>query len=93
MARLPNIQQRSADAAADAAEEVTGLLLIYTKSGCPYCEEAKKHYRAEGIPFDEVNLSIHPERIQEMKQLAKKSNRVPVIVDNGEVTVGFNGSG
>ncbi len=68
------------------------MLLIYTKTGCPYCEDAKKHYSAEGIQYVEVNLSIHPERIPEMKQLAK-NNRVPVIVDNGNVTVGFNGSG
>ncbi|MGE5389627.1 MAG: Uxx-star family glutaredoxin-like (seleno)protein [Deltaproteobacteria bacterium] len=68
------------------------LLVIYTKTGCPYCEAAKKHFSAEETPFEEVNLSVHPERIPEIKQLTN-STKVPVIVDNGKVTVGFNGGG
>lgn len=67
-------------------------MVIYTKNGCPYCEAAIRNFNAEGIPFEEVNLSVHPERIKEIEQLTKNT-KVPVIVDNGEVTVGFNGGG
>ena len=34
-------------------------MIIYTKNGCPYCEAAKKHFKAQGIDFEEVNLSVH----------------------------------
>lgn len=68
------------------------MLIIYTKTGCPYCAAAKKHFEAEGISYEEVNLSLHPERIPEIKQLTKNT-KVPVIVDNDQVTVGFNGGG
>ena len=74
------------------AREVTNSLIIYTKTGCPYCEGAKRHFTAQGIQFEEVNLSVHRERIQEIKQLTNNT-MVPVIVDNGQVTVGFNGGG
>jgi len=67
-------------------------LIIYTKTGCPYCEGAKRHFTAQEIQFEEVNLSVHRERIQEIKQLTNNT-MVPVIVDNGQVTVGFNGGG
>ncbi len=67
-------------------------MIIYTKTGCPYCEAAKRHFITQGVPFEEVNLSVHRERIQEIKKLTN-STKVPVIVDNEQVTVGFNGGG
>jgi len=70
--------------------DVSNGRIIYTKNGCPYCDAAKQHFTAVGIQFEEVNLSVHPERIPEIEQLTKIL-KVPVIVDNGEVTVGFNG--
>lgn len=73
-------------------EEAKTLLTIYTKTGCPYCEAAKNHYTAEGIPFEEVNLSIYRDRIGEIKKLTN-GTKVPVIVDKGKATVGFNGGG
>jgi len=65
-------------------------MIIYTKNGCPHCDAAKQHFTAEGIQFEEVNISVHSERIREIEQLTK-SLKVPVIVDNEQVTVGFNG--
>ncbi|MDD2620962.1 MAG: glutaredoxin family protein [Syntrophomonadaceae bacterium] len=65
---------------------------MYTKTGCPYCEAAKRDFTARGIQFEEVDLSVHRERVQEIKHLTN-GTKVPVIVDNGEVTVGFNGRG
>lgn len=67
-------------------------MIIYTKTGCPYCEAAKRHFTADGIQFEEVNLSVHPDRIPEIKELTNNT-KVPVIADNGKVTVGFNGGG
>lgn len=65
-------------------------LMIYTKTGCPHCEAAMRDFREKGREFTEVNLSKFPDRIAEIKDLANVS-RVPVIVDHGEVIIGFKG--
>jgi len=67
------------------------MLIIYTKTGCPYCAAAKEDLKKRGIEYQEVNLSNEPERIPEMVKLSG-GRIVPVIVDeSGKVTVGFGG--
>lgn len=66
--------------------------IIYTKSCCPYCEMAKKSFQKLNIDFYEINVSKYPDKIYELIMLAGV-RKVPVIVDDGKVTVGFNGSG
>lgn len=65
-------------------------ILIYTKTGCPYCAGALKSLQQQGTVYEEVNLYDHPERIEEMINLAG-TRKVPVMVDNDTITVGFNG--
>lgn len=65
---------------------------IYTKTGCPYCKAAKESFKKQNIDFIEINVSDHPDKIGELAKLAGV-RKVPVIVDNGRVTVGFNGGG
>jgi glutaredoxin len=67
-------------------------VIMYTKNGCPYCKAAKEDFSKRKIEFDEINVSEKPDRIQEMVKIAG-IRKVPVIVDNGKVTVGFNGGG
>lgn len=67
-------------------------VIIYTKSGCPYCEEAKESFQKLNIDFCEINVSKHPDKIDELVLLTGV-RRVPVIVDNSQITVGFNGGG
>ncbi|UCD63739.1 MAG: glutaredoxin family protein [Candidatus Zixiibacteriota bacterium] len=64
---------------------------IYTKDGCPYCAAAKQHYTEQGIPFEEVNIHQTPEAKKTILELTKGEAIVPVIVDDGKVTVGFGG--
>jgi glutaredoxin 3 len=66
-------------------------VIIYTKDGCPYCAAAKKHYTDEGITFEEVNVIQTPEAKEKVLQLTKGQRIVPVIVDKGEVKIGFGG--
>jgi len=66
-------------------------VIIYTKDGCPYCAAAKKHYTDEGLAFEEVNVSQTPEAKEKVLQLTKGQRIVPVIVDKGEVKIGFGG--
>jgi len=57
-------------------------IVIYTKTGCPFCAKVLQEYREKGISFQEVNTSVHA--------WAKKlcierygSDKVPVIVRDG----------
>ena len=65
---------------------------IYTKDGCPYCAKAKKSFQEKGVSFQEINVSQNPGSIGEMEKLSGM-RKVPVIVENGRVTVGFAGGG
>jgi glutaredoxin 3 len=64
---------------------------IYTKVGCPYCAAAKKHYTDKGVAFQEIDVHSTPGAIAKVKDLSGGKNIVPLIVENGKVTVGFGG--
>jgi glutaredoxin 3 len=66
-------------------------VIIYTKDGCPYCAAAKKHYGDQGIVFQEINIHQSPEAKGKILELTKGKSIVPVIVNKGEVTIGFGG--
>lgn len=62
---------------------------IYTTSTCVYCRGAKDYFQEKGIAYEEINLSEHPDRIQEMVQMSGQMG-VPVILINDRIVVGFN---
>jgi glutaredoxin 3 len=66
-------------------------VVIYTKDGCPYCAAAKKHYTDEGIDFKEINVFEVDGAKKKVLELTKGENIVPVIVDKGEIKIGFGG--
>lgn len=68
-------------------------LLIYTKTGCPYCKSAMEHYEKEGIPFTEVNVTIDSNAYKTIKE-EFNATKVPVIVKDGQLMeIGFQGGG
>lgn len=67
------------------------VVTIYTKKGCPYCAAAKKHYTDNGIAFEEIDVHAVPGAKEKVGELSGGSNIVPVIIDKGEVKVGFGG--
>ena len=38
-------------------------LVVYSKSGCPYCDKAKAHLAQQGIPFTETRLDNETARL------------------------------
>ncbi len=66
-------------------------VVIYTKTGCPYCAAAKAHYTSEKIAFEERNVHSKKEWLDELLKHSGGQRKVPVIVDKGRVQVGFNG--
>lgn len=65
---------------------------IYTKIGCPYCAAAREDLKNRSIPFEDIDVHNVPGAGEEAQTLQGGARRVPVIVENGKVTVGFGGS-
>lgn len=66
-------------------------VVIYTKPGCPYCKAAKEDMAEKGITFTEHDVTSDQAVKDEAIRLAGKA-AVPVIVTDGQVSVGFGGS-
>ncbi len=64
---------------------------IYTKPDCPYCAAAKEHYHKQGIDFEEIDVYDVPGAKRKAIELSGGKAIVPVIIDKGEVEVGFGG--
>ena len=64
---------------------------IYTKEGCPYCAAAIKHYNDKGITFAEIDVFTTDGAKEKVLELSGGQSILPIIVDNGEVTLGFGG--
>ena len=64
---------------------------IYTKVGCPYCDAAKKHFGDQGIQIEEIDVHGVAGAVDKANELSGGKNMVPVIVEDGKVTVGFGG--
>ena len=66
-------------------------VIIYTKPGCRFCEEAKRDLEERGVPYKEISIADNPEAEKEWRRLAGTHKIVPVLVTDGEVKVGFGG--
>ncbi len=64
---------------------------IYTKDGCPYCAAAKKHYTDNGVAFREIDIFKTDGAKEKVLELSDGQSIVPLIVENGEVKLGFGG--
>ena len=58
-------------------------LVIYTKPGCPYCQQARDHYNGRNISFTEYDAQNDKARQREMLQLTDGDPTVPAIVEDG----------
>ena len=46
--------------------------IVYTKTGCPYCERTKVFLQEHDISFEERNKTENPAFEEDLKQLAKE---------------------
>lgn len=63
-------------------------VVIYTKPGCPYCEDAKELFTKKGIKFEEIQVDKNPEQLAEMIKLSNRRS-VPQIFINNKSIGGF----
>ena len=64
---------------------------IFTKPGCPYCAAAKDSFQQRRIRLTEHNVKADATALRQMLELNGSRRQVPTIIEDGRVTVGFNG--
>lgn len=62
-------------------------LVIYTKPGCPYCQQARDYYNSNGIPFTEYDAQNDRSRRAEMFAYSEGDPTVPCIVEDGKLVI------
>jgi glutaredoxin len=68
-------------------------LVIYTHPECIYSNAQKEELDTDGVPYREIDISVHPEAVEELKKLTGGDTTTPVMVEGTVVTVGFKGMG
>lgn len=68
------------------------MITIYGKDSCPYTQAAREDAAKRGVPFEYVNVKKDPRGLQRMLDVTGGRRQVPVIVENGNVTIGFGGT-
>jgi glutaredoxin-like YruB-family protein len=62
---------------------------IYTTSTCSWCAKTKEYLKANGVEYNEINVSEDREAAKVM--IEKSGQRgVPVLDINGSIVVGFD---
>jgi glutaredoxin 3 len=67
------------------AEEI----VIYGKAGCPFTDKAISAY---GKTAKYIDVQADSQKLQEMLKLSDGVRKVPVIVEGGNVTIGYGGT-
>ena len=68
-------------------------LVLYTHPDFSYADALKEYFDSEGRAYEEIDLSLRPEAWADLEKLTDGERITPVMVENGEVTVGFHGVG
>jgi glutaredoxin len=67
-------------------------VLIFGKDACPYTQAAVEDYRRRGHEVEYVRVTGSATDLERMLGYSNGKRRVPVIVDEGKVTIGFGGT-
>ena len=59
-------------------------LVIYTKPGCPYCQQARDYYSSKGMAFIDRDAQTNREYRAEMFKYSGDDPTVPCIVEDGK---------
>lgn len=67
---------------------MTDEIIIYGKAGCPFTDKALSAY---GKSARYIDVGADSEQLQVMLRLTNGVSQVPVIVEEGQVTIGYGG--
>lgn len=59
-------------------------LIIYTKTSCPWCEEALHFLNVAGVEYEEREVHSNPEYMKELEQKSGQT-KAPTLDLNGEI--------
>jgi glutaredoxin len=67
-------------------------VIIFGKDACPYTQAARDDYAKRGLAVQYINVKKDAAGLQRMLEHSKGRRLVPVIVEGGQVTIGFGGT-
>jgi len=70
---------------------VTPPVLLYTKTGCPFCDAKRTELAARGVPVREIDVAERPQAVVELLKLTGGRRIVPVVVEGGTIVVAPDG--
>ena len=66
-------------------------VVIYTMPGCVYSAAARNDLISRGIDYEEVDVTTSQDAMDTLSRLTGGEMMVPVLVEGGEVRVGYGG--
>jgi glutaredoxin 3 len=70
----------------------TKPVLIFGQDLCPYTSGAREDFSRRKVPFEYINVLQDDQGLQRMLRYSNGRRQIPVIVEEGKVTIGFHGS-
>lgn len=70
---------------------VAEKVLIFGKDAWPYTRAAREAYAKKDNDVEYFNVISDPRQLEKMLKHSKGARKVPVIVEAGKVTIGFDG--
>ena len=68
------------------------MVLIFGKENCPYTAAAVADYERRSVEVTYFDVRRDPAQMDRMLEYSEGHRRVPVIVEDGKVTIGFGGT-
>ena len=68
------------------------MVTIFGKDTCPYTQAARDDYQRRGVRVEYINVKKNAADLERMLTFSKGRRAVPVIVEDGRVTIGFGGT-
>ena len=65
--------------------------ILYTHPDCAFSAAAKMDYRKRKVDFIEIDVSKQLDKIPDLERLTGGERLTPVMVENGNVIIGFKG--
>ena len=66
-------------------------VLLYTRTGCPFCEAKRREFADRGVEIREINVSDRPQTMPELLKLTGGRRVVPVVVEGGRISIAPDG--
>ena len=65
-------------------------MILYVKTGCPWCVDASRWLHRKEIPFEEIDVFQVPGAFEKMRQISGQSMAPTLELENGEVLADFD---